>query len=145
LGDYKVTVANSSIGTSINYERQSFQDDILTKNILASDLDNPCYNAWQKIIDNQLIEWGRGSVQFDEENFEAPTKISLKRANELATEFRNGCLPEPLRVVPDGEGGIVFERRSGRFFITIEFSSDGSIEQNIFDDCRLVRTNRWDV
>lgn len=140
-----MTVTKSSIETSIAYERQTFQDDVSSKNILASDLpqkSNPRYIAWQKIIDNQLIEWGRDTFQFDEEDFVPPTKISIKRANDLATEFRNRCLPEPLRVVPDGEGGIAFERRSERFFITLEISSDGSIEQNIFDDCRLIPTHR---
>lgn len=141
-----MTVANSSIGTSIAYERQSFQNDILSKNFLASDSPNkndPCYIAWQQIIDNQLIEWGRDSFTFDEEDFEDPTKKSIDIAIDQAIRFRDSCQPKPLRVVPDGEGGIVFERRSGRRFETLEISHDGSIEHNIFDDCRLIRTRQW--
>jgi hypothetical protein len=36
--------------------------------------------AWQRIIDHQLIEWGRDPGQFDDEGIEPPTRETVQRA-----------------------------------------------------------------
>ena len=49
----------------------------------------------------------------------------------------------PLRVVPDGEGGISFERRDEIRFQSLDVLQDGSIELHTFRDCRLVSKVRY--
>ena len=52
-------------------------------------------------------------------------------------ELRDAGCAAPFCVVPDGEGGIAFERRSGDFFHSLEILADGWIELSTFKNCRL--------
>lgn len=94
--------------------------------------------GWQHAIDTCLIEWGRNPSAVQDEGIQPPTANSLSRACELATAMRNAAEPRPLRVVPDGEGGVVFERRAGELFERLEVDSDGKIEYAILKNFQLV-------
>ena len=93
--------------------------------------------GWQVMIDERLVEWGRNPNQFDEEDFVAPDAEVLERACRIAMCWRDDGWPAPLRVVPDGEGGIAFERRSGSVFEALTINSDGTTELVVFRDCVL--------
>jgi len=103
-------------------------------------------NAWQRLIDEELIEWGRHPEQFeDEDGYLAPTPDNLVRATELIDYFRDhGVLP-PLRMAPDGEGGIIFDWKndSPRNHVIAQILPDGVMELLEFHDGNLVKRKRF--
>ena len=42
--------------------------------------------------------------------------------------LRDAGWAAPLRVVPDGDGGIAFEHRAGECFESLELTADGQVE-----------------
>jgi len=94
--------------------------------------------GWQRVIDDYLVEWGRNPDQLEDEDLAAPSSKSLQFACNLAMDMRDQGLPAPLRVVPDGEGGVSFERRDGAWFQSLDVLEDGSIELVTFKDYRVV-------
>ena len=93
---------------------------------------------WQDIIDGKLVEWGRDPSQLDDEGIDSPTPQTIKRASQIALFMRDQGMPAPSRIVPTGDGGIVFERQQGVVFETIEIGADGSIEVALYQDCALI-------
>ncbi|NQT41347.1 MAG: hypothetical protein HQ581_27915 [Planctomycetes bacterium] len=94
--------------------------------------------GWKRVIDDQLIEWGMDPDQLEDEGIEAPSRKIISRAWDLARRMRDGGAPPPLRVVPNGDGGITFEWKDGPVFETIELEDDGSIEIIKFVDSEVV-------
>lgn len=111
---------------------------------LAGNPDEASRNrdAWQRTIDHYLVEWGRDPSQLEDDDFVPPSLKTIGLAIKTAELLRNAVppAPAPLRVVPNGEGGIVFERRAGDIFQSLEIQEDGSIQLDTFRDCRLEGT-----
>lgn len=83
--------------------------------------------GWSKMIDRYLVEWGRDPALLEDEDFEPPALDTISRAIEVAQNAAERGLPPPLRVLPDGDGGIVFERSEGTVFESIKVREDGSV------------------
>jgi len=130
------TVTDAELAGEICFpERTSAAQD----DELASRAPNEEYwLGWQTIIDNYLVEWGRDPSVLADDDLVPPSGRIIDRACQVAREMRNeGFLP-PLRVVPDGEGGISFERRDGSYFVSLNFLEDETVEMLTFEDCKLV-------
>lgn len=84
--------------------------------------------AWQAIIDHKLIEWGRYPERLEENELIPPTPESIRVACDKARDMRDAGDAAPQRVVPDGDGGIVFERWDGPMSEALEISEDGAVE-----------------
>ena len=84
--------------------------------------------AWRRVIDDKLIEWGLHPKALEEDDLIAPTTRAVQVAGEIAIEMRNAGEPAPKRVVPDRDGSIAFERWEGNETVTIMVSEDGAIE-----------------
>ena len=97
--------------------------------------------SWQRIIDHQLIEWGRNPSQLADEGVEPPSAETIQRAILLAEACRDNTFPPPNSVVPDPNGGIVFERREREVSEVFHIWDDGSVEYCGFQGLRLV--DRW--
>lgn len=101
-------------------------------------------SAWQDVVDYQLLEWANHPLDLEEDGIRTPTHAAIVAACALARQMRDEGKVAPLRVVPDGDGGIVFERgvvceRLGkRYSEAIEIADDGAAEYLRFADCRLV-------
>ena len=95
---------------------------------LASPVDQPNWDAWQEVIDQKLIEWGRDPAQLAEDDLIPPTRESVRQANRIALAFRDTRVAPTDAVVPDGDGGIAFERWEGDLSETLEISDAGEIE-----------------
>ena len=100
-------------------------------------------DAWQNLIDDQLIEWGRDPSQLDDEGTEAPSKDTIQLAIWLAGTLSQRGLPAPTRIVPDAHGGIVFELEGKNVFESIRISPDANVEYCAFQNCRLVEREPW--
>lgn len=94
--------------------------------------------GWTNIINEPLIDWGKDPSQLEDEGIEAPSRALITFVSEYAMCLRRFGWPPPLRVVPSGDGGIVFELKSGPYFQSIEFDEDGTIELITFKDSKLV-------
>ena len=95
--------------------------------------------GWRKVINEPLIDWLEDPSQLEDEGIEAPSKAIIAFASEYAMCLRDRFgWPPPLRVVPSGDGGIVFELKSGPYFQSIEFDEDGAIELITFKASKLV-------
>lgn len=98
--------------------------------------------GWENVIDRQLIQWAMDLSQPEEDGVEVPSRSIIGIGCGVAQSMRDAGMPPPLRVVPNGDGGIVFEHREGSLFETIEIDADGSVEIAVFLDSRLVSRRR---
>ncbi len=98
---------------------------------------------WQGLIDYQLIEWGRDPGQLEDEGIQPPSMETIELAIWLASSLSRADLPPPTRIVPDANGGIVFERRERNVFESIRLSADGSAEYCAFENSHLVKREPW--
>ena len=94
---------------------------------------------WQNLIDYKLIDWSRDPSQLDDEGVEPPTPKTLQRAIKLAQEFRDAGDAAPDTVVPDPNGGIVFERRRDDVCEVFHVWDDASVEYRRFQGTTLVQ------
>ena len=94
--------------------------------------------GWQQLIDYRLIEWGWSSDLLDDDGVEPPCRETITRAIELAQRFRSEGFPPPDSVVPDANGGIVFERRELDVTEVIHIWGTGDAEYQQFQGTRLV-------
>lgn len=95
--------------------------------------------GWERIINDRLVEWGRNPPAFDEDGLVPPTADVIRKACELATRYRDDANFVPaLRVLPDGDGGIVFEWQFGEQFLSLEITPKEEPILNVFDNCQLV-------
>lgn len=102
-------------------------------------------SAWQRLIDEELIEWGRHPEQFqDEDGYKAPSAENLIRATELVAYCRDRGVVPPLRMAPDGEGGIIFDWKNNDppSHVIAQIHADGVMEMLEFHDGTLVARRR---
>ena len=97
---------------------------------------------WQSIIDEKLIEWSAFPGQFESEEFQVPAAVAIGLASDIAHSCWKQGVAAPTRVVPNGEGGVVFERIDGTTFEAIEIEADGQVEYRVFEKSRLVGQSR---
>lgn len=93
---------------------------------------------WQNVIDQKLIEWGRQPEELADDGIEPPRREVISLAIEFANRMKNEGLPPPDSVVPDPNGGIVFERREGTLSEVLHIWEDGTIEYRQFDSTQLI-------
>lgn len=94
--------------------------------------------GWERIINRFLIPWGQDPSLLDDDENTPPSKRIIHLAARVAIKFRNAGTPAPVRVVPDGEGGMAFEWQEGKSFQSLNVSCQEEIEFCVFDDCREV-------
>lgn len=92
--------------------------------------------GWRSIIDEHLVEWGRDPSQLEDDGVTAPTAVALKAAVAVALFMRDAGEHAPSRVVPSGDGGVIFESDLGTEFVSLEVLKDGALEFNGFRDGR---------
>ena len=98
---------------------------------------SPERSLWAHVIDNQLVEWGKDPDALADDGLVPPSKAIIHSACRLAMYLRDKGWPGPLRVVPDGEGGITFERRADTCFETLTLHADSTIELLTFVNYEL--------
>jgi hypothetical protein len=84
--------------------------------------------AWETFTDRTFIEWGRDPSQLGDEGIESPRPETIRRAILFALSLKDQGLPAPDSIVPDPNGGIVFQRRAGDISESFHFWDDGSVE-----------------
>lgn len=93
---------------------------------------------WEHFIDHTLIKWGENSSLFADEEFDGPGREIISRAIEIAKQYARDGKPAPDRIVPDADGGLVFERRQGTLSEKIHLWDDGLVEYVQLHGTRVV-------
>lgn len=99
---------------------------------------------WERFIYEQLVEWGRDPSALAEEDIKPPTVDMIGFACKLAKACMNAGLPAPTRIVPDGSGGIVFERHDGLTYEAVMIYVDYKVELVLFHNGVLQSRKRLD-
>lgn len=95
--------------------------------------------TWDKTL-RQLKSWMGDQDNLADEDLVPPSDETIEQATKLVKRLRDSSFVSPMAVVPDGEGGIMFEWRILNVFKSLEVSADGTVELLTFVDCNLVRT-----
>lgn len=136
IGERSMT--HCEVETTIFGSVAPFATDATGYQLLSSELGEGYdrIKAWKMAID-QLLDWRKDTSQLMDEEMSPPTPDIIDIACALASRLRDEGQPGPLCVVPDGEGGVVFERRDGSRFQTISVEADGRVELISFENSRL--------
>jgi hypothetical protein len=111
--------------------------DVAAEARTSRDYESAAREKWQEVIDYRLIEWGRDPSQLEDEGVEPPTGQAIRCAIGLAQAFRDAGLTPPDSIVPDPNGGIVFERREKDVSEVLHVWDDGTREYFRFQGTRL--------
>jgi hypothetical protein len=93
--------------------------------------------GWQPYID-RMLSWLSNPDQIEDENIEAPSHTIIRLALDIAESLRDQSWVPPDSIVPDPNGGIVFERRQGDSSEVIHLWSEGDVEYMNFVGTSLV-------
>jgi hypothetical protein len=93
-------------------------------------------SGWEP-IDEKLRAWGRDPDQFDAGEIVPPSRPIIYAARRVADKLCELGSPAPLRVVPDGDGGIAFEFRHRDDSETVHIHYDNSVEWIQFHKCQI--------
>ena len=94
-------------------------------------------------MDHELNEWALDPARFDDDGIEPPSRQIIRLAIALAEAFRDEGLPAPDSVVPDPNGGIVFEQQETACAEVLHIWDDGNVEHQLFRGTRLVERKRY--
>lgn len=103
----------------------------------ATALSNSRGREWQQLIDEKLMKWLRDSGELEDDGVDPPSGTILRLAIDYAEACRDEWVAPPQSIVPDGSGGIVFERGEGTLSEKIHFWDDGTVEYLQFQGSRL--------
>ena len=99
------------------------------------------FKGWQGII-TYLSNWWYGVPGMEEEGLTPPTKQVLAHAISIAKSLEKQPIEPPSRVVPNGEGGIIFEHYgysgNDRIYETIEIFDNLNVELSYYKNSRLI-------
>lgn len=94
--------------------------------------------GWQRVIDEKIIEWGRPENSEPDDDYDPPTGPALKSGLEIIRQMSDLGLLPPTRVVPDGDGGLVFELRNPSVVSTIHIYKNGEAENYVLQNGKVV-------
>ena len=83
---------------------------------------------WREFIDGQLTSWASDPGQLSDDGVVAPSAELVQLAMSVAKMLRDRSVEPPDRIVPNGDGGIVFRWCSGDFTWSLELDADGSLK-----------------
>lgn len=122
-----------------SYDIASAPYSIATMGVENQAAAPPGNDQWRDAKD-VLEAWWKRPEAVEDDGVEPPDRDTIRLAFNVAEQMRRSGAPAPDRVAPSGDGGIVFERRDGSLFQTIEVSADRRLEFSVFRDGLLVKS-----
>jgi len=98
-------------------------------------------DEWDR-FETQLVRWEQDPGELEDDGLEPPNEETIPLIREVARALRDLAVEPPLRLVPNGEAGAVFEWRTTPFLWSVEVERDGSLELSVFRAGRLVTRYR---
>lgn len=99
------------------------------------------YAGWQAVID-RLLAWLRDPSSIDDDDCTPPGGMIIRSALDLSEEYQRLGYPPPTSVVPDPNGGIVFELATGSESQVMHLWNDGTAEFLRFSGSQLLERRR---
>ena len=96
---------------------------------------------WDLTID-ELKRWLSDPATVEVEDAIPPSRVVILEAIKLAEGWKKEKLLSPFRVVPDLEGGIVFERRCKEIYETITLNAYNELEIDKYENSKLTRRRK---
>ena len=96
------------------------------------------HHVWQQLINRTLLRWLENPTLVEDEYIAAPSRQIIRLALDLAERCRDSGIDAPDRIVPDPNGGFVFERMEDSRSEVLHVWDDGSVEYMHFVGTRLV-------
>ena len=131
-----ITVRESGTSPTFSGARVGADEVAATTLMSIRDFEQPS-DPWSRIVDEKLIKWAADDHFLDDDGFEPPTSDSIARSAQLVKYMRERDFPLPTGVIPNGEGGIVFENRCDPAYQRLEIDETGRIELLMFENCEL--------
>lgn len=97
--------------------------------------------GWQQLIDCKLLEWLHNPGILEDDGVTVPTSTILRLAIDWAEKCRDEGLPAPDSIVPDADGGIVFERHANGDSEVFYIWENGTLEYQRYHDTQLIERN----
>lgn len=94
--------------------------------------------VWQRLIDTTLMSWLRDPTQLQDDANDTPLPKIIRLSLDVAEKYMDAGFPAPDSIVPDPNGGIVFERSEADTSEAIHVWSDGTVDYMHFHRTRLV-------
>ncbi len=94
--------------------------------------------AWKRVVEEDLVEWGRHPEEAEEDGAVPPTLVAIKTAIQVAQRFGAVGAPEPHHTYWDCEGGITFEREDGEWLVRLVITASGAMDFVSFFHSKLV-------
>ena len=96
---------------------------------------------WDR-FESQLDHWEQHPEELADDGLEPPSRETIPLIRDVCRALRAMSVEPPLRLVPNCEGGAVFEWRTVPFLWSVEVEQDGSLELSVFRTGRLVTRYR---
>jgi hypothetical protein len=93
---------------------------------------------WQHVIDQKLTVWEGDPSALEDEGVDPPSAAIIERAINFARSLQQAGYPPPTNVVPDPNGGIVFERTGNGSSEEFHFWDDGTADYCRYEGTRLL-------
>jgi hypothetical protein len=93
---------------------------------------------WERLVYDKLDSWRRDPTQLEDDNLDPPSIHAIRLAANLAARLQAEGNPPPTFLVPDPNGGIVFEYRNDNTTDLLHVWSDGKIEHIELRDNHVV-------
>ncbi len=116
-------------------------DSLAEKHLVEHQQEASAAQGWESII-KELRKWLFNPDLVDIEDADPPSRQIISKAIELAQEFKQKEFSAPLRVLPDLEGGIVFERREGDYYETVTLNADIEVEIERYEKSVLISSDK---
>lgn len=94
-------------------------------------------DEWERIKNENLIEWGANPERFTNEGMTPPPRELIQGLIQLIETVKED-MPAPDRVVPDPNGGISFWYETDEKRHRVDFQADFKIEFLEFHDNELI-------
>lgn len=99
----------------------------------SSERNTHAYGDWERVI-IRLLEWSKNPGGLLDEDYVPPERKILDLAITVAHWAHEKKWMPPTNVVPDGGGGVAFERKAGAVFQTLLITSDEQVKCLTFKD-----------
>ena len=92
--------------------------------------------TWERIFD-LILDWSRSPGYIDADGLTSPSHAALVSAAKIVTRMKRANYSPPMRIVGDGDGGVVLESEGVAVTAAYRIDAEGAAEYLSFEDCRL--------
>lgn len=136
-GSWSLNFIDATGDSSSQSVRRGTIPAVLENGFETSEGSSEAKAGWEEIIDT-LSTWADDVSVLEDDGVIPPSYPIIRKALSLSHTLMARGWAAPLRVVPNAEGGVVFERKDKDFFEEIELEQEGTAEIRIYQDFKII-------